>query len=335
MDSYKSAGVDVAAADEYVETIAGAVTSSWGTNVVGGFGGFAAGITLPPGFSNPVLMMSTDGVGTKLEIARLMGDYSSVGADLVAMCVDDLAAVGARAIAFTDYIAVGKLDPFRERTIVESVAGACASINCALLGGETAEHPGIVEAHHVDLAGAALGIVEAGREVTGDRIEPGDHIIGVASPNVRSNGFSLIRKVVDDLHETLPGTDRTIGRLLLEPSVIYTPAVLALAESDLATGFAHVTGGGLPGNAGRPLPAGLGARIDTSTWQPPDIFGWLADRGGISKENMFGTFNMGIGFVVITRPDRGGAVYDALSDYGHPAYGIGTIVENSELVQLS
>ncbi|MBK5266088.1 MAG: phosphoribosylformylglycinamidine cyclo-ligase [Acidimicrobiia bacterium] len=334
MDSYKNAGVDVEAADKYVGTIAEAVTSSWGANVVGGFGGFAAGITLPPGFTNPVLMMSTDGVGTKLEIARLMSDYSSVGIDLVAMCVDDLAAVGARAIAFTDYIAVGRLDPSRERTIVESVAQACASIDCALLGGETAEHPGMVETHHVDLAGAALGIVEAGQEITGHEIRPGDHIIGIASPNVRSNGFSLIRKVVDDLHETLPGTDRPIGSVLLEPSVIYTPAVLALAEAELATGFAHVTGGGLPGNAGRPLPAGLGARIDTSTWQPPAVFGWLAEKGGISNENMFGTFNMGIGFVVITRPDRAASVYDALSEYGHSAYGIGTIAETSELVRF-
>lgn len=334
MDSYKAAGVDVEAADKYVGTIADAVTASWGANVVGGFGGFAAGMTLPAGYPNPVLMMSTDGVGTKLEIARLMGDYSTVGVDLVAMCVDDLAAVGARAIGFTDYIAVGKLDPIRERTVVESIARACASIDCALLGGETAEHPGVVAPDHIDVAGAAVGIVESGRQVTGEQIRPGDHIIGIASPNVRSNGFSLIRTSVDDFHATFPGTDRTVGEVVLEPSVIYTPAVLALANADLATGFAHVTGGGLPGNAGRPLPVGLSARIDTSAWPRPAVFDWLARQANIPIDAMFGTFNMGIGFLVIGRPECGIRIIETLSAYGHDAYGIGTIEENSELVQL-
>ncbi len=334
MDSYKAAGVDVAAADEYVGTIADVVTASWGTNVVGGFGGFAAGLTIPAGYANPVLMMSTDGVGTKLEIARLMGDYSTVGTDLVAMCVDDLAAVGARAIGFTDYIAVGKLDPTRERVLVESIASACSGIGCALLGGETAEHPGIVATNHVDLAGAALGIVEAGKQVTGEAIRPGDQIIGIASPNVRSNGFSLIRNIVDDLRETFPGSGRSVGSILLEPSIIYTPAVLALADGGLAVGFAHVTGGGLPGNAGRPLPDGLSARIDTGTWPRPPIFDWLAERGNITLEAMYGTFNMGVGFLVFARPEAVDQVYETVSAFDLQAYGIGTIEENSELVQL-
>lgn len=334
MDSYKEAGVDVAAADKYVGTIADAVTASWGKNVVGSFGGFAAGLTIPAGYANPVLMMSTDGIGTKLEIARLMDDYSTVGADLVAMCVDDLAAVGAKAIGFTDYIAVGKLDPNRERTLVTSIAAACASIGCALLGGETAEHPGVVATNHVDVAGAAIGIVETGKQITGQAIRPGDQIIGIASPNVRSNGFSLIRTIVDDLSETLPGSDRSVGEVLLEPSIIYTPAVLALADAGLATGFAHVTGGGLPGNAGRPLPAGLSARIDTATWPRPAIFDWLAGRGNIALEAMYRTFNMGVGFLVFARPADVAQVYDTVSALGHQVYGIGTIEENSELVQL-
>ncbi|MDH5422334.1 MAG: phosphoribosylformylglycinamidine cyclo-ligase [Acidimicrobiia bacterium] len=334
MDPYKAAGVDVAAADEYVGTIADAVTASWGTNVVGGFGGFAAGLTIPSGYTNPILMMSTDGVGTKLEIARLMGDYSTVGTDLVAMCVDDLAAVGARAIGFTDYLAVGKLDPSRERTIVESIASACAGIGCALLGGETAEHPGVVASNHVDLAGAALGIVEAGKQITGEAIQPGDQIIGIASPNVRSNGFSLIRKIVDDLDELFPGSDRSIGSVLLEPSIIYTPAALALADAGLAVGFAHVTGGGLPGNAGRPLPNGLSARIDTGNWPRPPIFDWLAERGRIALEAMYGAFNMGIGFLIFARPEVADRVFETVSAFDLQAYGIGTIEENSELVQL-
>ena len=222
MDAYQAAGVDVEAGDRFVGSIAETVTASWGPNVVGGFGGFAAGLTIPEGYSNPILMMSTDGIGTKLEIARLMDDYSNVGSDLVAMCVDDLAAVGARAIGFTDYLAVGRLDPTRERTVVESIANACASIGCALLGGETAEHPGVVEPHHLDVAGAALGIVESGREITGRDIAPGDRVIGIASPNIRSNGFSLVRAIVDDLTQIVPGEDLPIGEVLLQPSVIYT-----------------------------------------------------------------------------------------------------------------
>ena len=334
MDPYKAAGVDVTAADEYVDTIADAVTASWGTNVVGGFGGFAAGLTIPSGYANPVLMMSTDGVGTKLEVARLVGDYSTVGTDLVAMCVDDLAAVGATAIGFTDYIAVGKLDPNRERTLVESIASACAGIGCALLGGETAEHPGVVASNHVDLAGAALGIVEAGKQITGEAIRPGDQIIGIASPNVRSNGFSLIRKIVDDLDESFPGSDRSIGSILLEPSVIYTPAALAVADAGLAVGFAHVTGGGLPGNAGRPLPDGLSARIDTASWPRPPVFDWLAERGQITLEAMYGAFNMGVGFLIFARPETASRVFETVSAFDLEAYGIGTIEENSELVQL-
>lgn len=334
MDAYTASGVDVGAADEYVGSIAEAVTASWGPNVIGGFGGFAAGLQIPDGFSNPVLMMSTDGVGTKLEIARLMDDYSTVGFDLVAMCVDDLAAVGARAIGFTDYVAVGKLNPTREKRIVESVARACTSIGCALLGGETAEHPGVVSVDHVDLAGAALGVVEAGAEITGKTIRPGDHIIGVPSPNVRSNGFSLVRRIVTDLSAVIPGDTRTIGERLLEASVIYSPAILAVAGAGLATGFAHVTGGGLPGNAGRPLPDGLSAIIDTSTWRPPTVFDWLAEHGDIARADMFRAFNMGIGFVIICRPEHTGAVYDILSEYGHTGCGIGTIGENADRVQL-
>ena len=332
---YQSAGVDVEAADRFVGSIAETVTASWGSNVVGGFGGFAAGLTIPAGYTNPVLMMSTDGVGTKLEIARLMDDYSNVGSDLVAMCVDDLAAVGAKAIGFTDYLAVGKLNPIRERVVVQSIADACASIGCALLGGETAEHPGVTEPHHLDVAGAALGIVEAGHEITGRDIAPGDQVIGIASPNIRSNGFSLVRAIVDDLTEIVPGEGAPIGEVLLQPSVIYSPAILDISAAGLATGFAHITGGGLPGNAARPVPEGLSVTIDSTTWQPPSVFAYLAERGAISRESMFRTFNMGIGYIAICRPDHASDLVDILSENDHGAYQVGEIVENGVRVRIS
>ena len=332
MPTYKAAGVDVEGAEEFVGSIAGSVTASWGPNVVGGFGGFAAGLTIPPGYKNPVLMMSTDGVGTKLEVARIMGDYSGVGWDLVAMCVDDLAAVGARAIGFTDYLAIGQLTPERDKQVVESVAAACSSIGCALLGGETAEHPGVVDPHHLDVAGAALGIVDNGAQITGEAIEVGDAIIGIGSPNVRSNGFSLIRSVFNSFDT--PFADRPIGDTLLEPSVIYSPAVLSIAAEGLATGFAHVTGGGLPGNAGRPLRDGLSAGIDTKTWSPPAIFGAIADHGQIANRDMFSTFNMGIGFLVFARQPDAERVIQLLEEANHTAYAIGSVRIDSDPVQL-
>ncbi|MGH8870651.1 MAG: phosphoribosylformylglycinamidine cyclo-ligase [Acidimicrobiia bacterium] len=295
MTSYEAAGVDLEGAARHIAGIAGPVTATWTETVVGGFGGFAAGVTIPPGYRQPVLMMSTDGVGTKLELARRAGRWAGVGYDLVAMCVDDLAATGATPLGFVDYLAVGALDPKRDRVIVESVAAACLQAGCPLLGGETAEHPGVMAADAVDLAGAVMGVVERGEELGPHLVEEGDVIIGLISPNLRSNGFSLVRSVFgDDIDGHLDE--------LLEPSVIYAPDVLETIEIGGVHAAAHITGGGLEGNLKRVLPSGLAASIDTGAWQTPPVFEVVASRG-VGQSEMFSTFNMGIGFCLVVDPE--------------------------------
>ena len=282
MSTYREAGVDLAAADAVVERIGARVTATWGDRVVGGFGGFAAGIRLPDGYRSPVMMMTTDGVGTKAELARRTGRLDGLGRDLVAMCVDDLVATGARPLAMTDYLAVGVTDPDVVEVLVGSVAGACAEAGVALLGGETAEHPGVMAADQFDLAGAAVGVVEDGEQVTGAEILPGDVLVGVASPNLRANGFSLVRRLVEgmDLDGVMPGGDgASLAETLMAPSVVYTPAIVAMLASIRPHGMAHVTGGGLPGNVRRLLPDGCDAVIHLESWQPPPVFAAVACGG--------------------------------------------------------
>ncbi len=333
MTNYRSAGVDLAGAERHVEAIRSLVTATWGPNIVGGFGGFAAGIELPDGMKRPVLMMSTDGVGTKLEIARRLGIWDGVGYDLVAMCVDDLTAVGARPLGFVDYMAIGSLDPDRDTRVVGSIASACAEVGAALVGGETAEHPGVMDPDAIDLAGAALGVVEAGSEIIGERVEAGDVVVGLASRNLRSNGFSLVRRVLGGVDWSAPFGRSTLGETVLEPSVLYSPAVLEAMTTGGVTGAAHITGGGLPGNLGRPIPEGLGARVDTTAWQTPAIFDHLQEVGRIERSDMFDAFNMGIGFCLIVRPDRLSDVMGPVA--AHDPLVIGEIVEGSERVALS
>lgn len=316
MTRYGEAGVDLEGAERHVGAIAQPVTATWSDNVVGSFGGFAAGVTIPPGYRQPVLMMSTDGVGTKLELARRANRWEGVGYDLVAMSVDDLAAVGARPLGFVDYLAVGALDSERDRAIVESVAAACAKAGCPLLGGETAEHPGVMAPDAVDLAGAVMGVVEQGEELGPSLVDEGDVIIGLHSPNLRSNGFSLVRSVFGD--EVEKHLD-----LLLEPSVIYSPDVLAAVEGGGVHAAAHITGGGLAGNLGRALPAGLGAQVDTGAWPTPPVFDLVASLG-VAPAEMWSTFNMGIGFCLVVDPAKADSVREATS--GHSARVIGEIV---------
>lgn len=337
MTTYRRAGVDLAAADAVVDRIGGTVTATWGDAVVGGFGGFAAGLRLPAGYRNPVLMMATDGVGTKAEIARLAGRLDGLGWDLVAMCVDDVAAAGARPVAMTDYLAVGSIDVEVVATLVGSVAAACAAAGVALLGGETAEHPGVMEADRFDLAGTALGIVEDGEQIDGGGITAGDVIVGVVSPNLRSNGFSLVRRALLDrlaVDDPMPGGEGTVADTLLAPSVIYAPAIVDLVATCRPTGLAHITGGGLAGNIVRVMPGGCDAVIDTGSWEPPPVFRTIADRGEVTDEEMFAVFNMGIGFVVITPPERVQATIAALAGFGHEATVIGAVVAGERTVQL-
>jgi phosphoribosylformylglycinamidine cyclo-ligase len=316
-EAYRQAGVDLAAADEHVVRIGPAVTATWGPEVVGGFGGFAAGVRLPPGYRSPVLMLSADGVGTKLELARRTGRWGGVGHDLVAMCVDDLAAVGARPLAFVDYLAVGSLHGERDAAIVASIAEACSLAGCALVGGETAEHPGTMGPDTVDLAGAALGVVEEGEELAPERVRPGDLVIGLHSPNLRSNGFSLVRQVFadTDLADSFAGEDRPIGEVLTEPSVIYSPAVLRAVAAGGVRAAAHVTGGGLEANLARALPPGLRAVIDHWSWEWPRVFTEVQRRGGIGVADMRRTFNLGIGFCLVVDPDRSDGVLAAVAEH--------------------
>ena len=316
MTTYGEAGVDLEGADRHVEAIANPVTATWTENVIGNFGGFAAGVTIPAGYREPVLMMSTDGVGTKLELARRAGRWDGVGQDLVAMCVDDLAAVGARPLGFVDYLAVGALNATRDRAIVESVAAACAIAGCPLLGGETAEHPGVMEPDAVDLAGAVMGIVERGQELSPTLVTEGDVVVGLTSPNLRSNGFSLVRALFGDEIES------QLNRFL-EPSVIYSPDVLRAVEGGGVRAAAHITGGGLAGNLARVLPPGMGAHVDTGAWEVPPVFETIASRGAPDAE-MWSTFNMGIGFCLVVAPDAAESVISTVS--AHEGRVIGEIV---------
>ncbi len=337
MATYRDAGVDLDAADAVVDRIGSSVTDTWGDRVVGGFGGFAAGVRLPPGYASPILMMATDGVGTKGEIARRSDRFDGLGHDLVAMCIDDLAAAGARPLALTDYIAVGAIDVDRVARLVRSVAAACAEADVALLGGETAEHPGVMDPDAFDIAGAAVGVVEEGAEIDGRTVAIGDVIIGLPSPNLRSNGFSLVRRIIDGvlaLDDAMPGCDGTVAEVLLEPSVLYTPAVMQLLDAVAVRGMAHVTGGGLPGNIPRILPDGCAAVIDTDTWVPPAVFSAVQQLGNVPGAEMFRTFNMGIGFVVVVAADAADVAISTARSAGHEAVVIGTVTEGAGTVTL-
>lgn len=305
MTFYREAGVDLAGADRHVKAISSVVTSTWTDQVVGGFGGFAAGIELPEGYQRPVLMMSTDGVGTKLALAAATSRWEGVGHDLVAMCVDDLAATGARPLAFVDYMAVGSLQAARDTAIVTSIAEACRLVGAALLGGETAEHPGVMGPDDVDLAGAALGVAEHGGQIDGSGVQPGDLIIGFPSPNLRSNGFSLVRRVFADADLTtpMPGDNASIGEVLTRPSVLYASHVLDAVAAGGVKGAAHITGGGLVENLPRTLPEGCGAALDPATWDIPNVFTAIAQRGSVPWDDMAATFNLGLGFCLVVAPE--------------------------------
>lgn len=337
MATYEEAGVNLAAAEAVVGRITGAVTATWGTEVVGGFGGFAAGIRVPETYRSPVIMMSTDGVGTKAEVARRAGRLEGLGWDLVAMCVDDLVAVGARPLAMTDYIAVEQLDVDQVATLVHSVAEACAAAGVALLGGETAEHPGVMPQGSFDLSGTALGVVESGAEITGDLIAVGDVIIGLASPNLRSNGFSFIRAHILsqlELADPLPGTERSVAEALLEPSVVYAPTVVDLITQVPIRAMAHVTGGGIAGNLDRVLPKQVDAHIDTSRWEPPAVFEAIGAITGAAKPEMFATFNMGIGFIIVVAAEDAPAALGRLDNSGATAAVIGEMADGTGTTRL-
>lgn len=337
MTGYETAGVNLSAADELIDRIGWRVTSTWTEDVVGGFGGFAAGIQIPAGFEHPVLMMSTDGVGTKADLARRAGRLEGLGYDLVAMVADDLAAAGAQPIAMTDYIAVGRLDVARIEIIVASITDACNEVDIALLGGETAEHPGVMPPDQFDIAATALGVVELGEEIDASLVTPGDVIVGVMSPNLRSNGFSLVRAIVAKslpLDSTFPDTDRPTAEVLLEPSINYSPAVMNLIARVRPHGLAHITGGGLPGNVIRVLQEGSRAVIERSRWEVPHVFEVIQRLGDLPLGDMFRVFNMGVGFTCVVAEEDADATLMAFETSDLEASAIGRIVEGDRGVEL-
>ncbi len=339
--TYAQAGVSIEAGDEFVQRIKDIVASTARPEVLGGIGGFGGLFHLNSGrYHDPVIVSSADGVGTKLEIARQLGRYDTVGIDLVAMLVDDLVCAGAEPLFMLDYVAVGQLDPERLSALIGGIAEGCRQCGVALLGGETAEHGGVMRPDDLDVAGFAVGVVERGRELGAHRVKKGDALVGFGSPGLRSNGYTLARKVLvatdDDLHQRAhEGAERTLGEELLLPSVIYAPAVMAVAKS-LGSGLhaaAHITGGGIVGNVGRVLPPTLDAVIHMDSFETPEIFYEIQRRGLVSAHEMVRVFNCGLGMVVCVDADD---VDDAIiaargaglvaSVVGHARPGTGQVV---------
>jgi phosphoribosylformylglycinamidine cyclo-ligase len=359
--AYVAAGVDVDAGEQAVELMRTAVESTRRPEVIGGLGGFGGAVTIPAGYREPVLISSTDGVGTKTAIAAALGRYDTIGIDLVAMCVDDVVCSGAEPLFFLDYIAVGRLDPPQAAELVNGVADGCRQAGCALVGGETAEHPGIMDPTAFDLAGCCVGVVERDRLIDATTAEPGDTIVGLAANGLHANGFSLVRSLIaqwdldlarpyqEQLHLSL-GTRpaaaairaepehalATLGEVLLAPTRIYARSILALRETLVAAGhdirgLAHITGGGLPGNVHRALPSHLGARLDPTRWSTPSVMRLMAALGGLDDEELRGTFNGGLGMVVVVAREAVEATIERLTADGITAAVVGEVVTTESL----
>ncbi|MDT9663322.1 phosphoribosylformylglycinamidine cyclo-ligase [Rhodococcus qingshengii] len=306
--SYAAAGVDIAAGDRAVELFAPLAKKASRPEVMGGLGGFAGLFSLKGDYKEPLLAASTDGVGTKLAVAQAMDKHDTVGLDLVAMVVDDLVVCGAEPLFLQDYIAVGRVIPERVAELVSGIAEGCIQAGCALLGGETAEHPGIMADGDYDLSATGVGVVEAEKLLGPDRVRPGDVVIAMGSSGLHSNGYSLARKVLLEIDRMnlsahVDEFGRTLGEELLEPTKIYAKDCLALAaETDVRT-FCHVTGGGLANNLARVMPKGLVAELDRGTWSPAPVFAMIAQRGRVERAEMEQTFNMGVGMVAVVAPE--------------------------------
>lgn len=315
-----------------MESIKPLAASTARPGTMAGLGGFGAFFDVKAaGYEDPVLVAATDGVGTKLIVATAAGYHDTIGIDLVAMSVNDLVVQGAEPLFFLDYFATGKLDPAAARDVVAGIAEGCRQAGCALIGGETAEMPGLYAPGDYDLAGFAVGAVERGRMLTGAEVRPGDVVLGLASNGLHSNGFSLVRKVVEDagLDYGAPAPfapDSTLGEALLAPTRIYVPACLTALRGGGVHALAHITGGGLIGNLPRVLPAGLQADL-SADWPRPPVFDWLAEAGGIATDEMYRTFNCGIGMTVVAAAEQAEAVAQRLGEAGESLKVIGRIVE--------
>ena len=327
---YKSAGVDVEAGRAFVQRIKESVEATHRSEVVGGLGGFGGMIRLPDGMRQPLLVSGTDGVGTKLELAQDHRAHHGVGIDLVAMCVNDVITSGAAPLFFLDYMATGALSPDAMAEVVEGIADGCRASGCALLGGETAEMPGFYPAGRYDLAGFCVAVVEESELIDGNRIQPGDAVIGVASSGVHSNGFSLVRSVLEkagaDASTRYGPSQRSLITDLLQPTELYPALVQALLKSNIPlNGMAHITGGGLPENLPRCLPEGCQARLTPDSWPRPALFDWLQNAGEIPEKDLWNTFNLGIGFCLVLPPASINRALAICQDTGHQAWTIGSI----------
>ncbi|HEY9617748.1 MAG TPA: phosphoribosylformylglycinamidine cyclo-ligase [Microcoleaceae cyanobacterium] len=338
---YREAGVDVEAGRAFVQRIRQMVDSTTRPEVLGGLGGFSGLFQLPTGYQEPVLVSGTDGVGTKLKLAHTLDRHDTVGIDLVAMCVNDVLTCGAEPLFFLDYLATGKLNSEQLAQVVSGITEGCRQSGCALLGGETAEMPGFYQPGEYDLAGFCVGIVEKSQILNGSQVQVGDVAIGLASHGVHSNGFSLVRKIIDDRAISL--SDRpeglkgqTLGEALLTPTRIYVQPILTALRSGVSIhGMAHITGGGLPENLPRCLGQGQAMRVNPSAWPLPPLFDWLASMGEVSPAGMFNTFNMGIGFVVLVPPEQVDATLQWFQAQELAAWAIGEVVTgNGELLGL-
>lgn len=338
---YRDAGVDVEAGRAFVNQIRSLVHSTFRQEVIGGLGGFSGCFQLPSGYQEPVLVSGTDGVGTKLKIAQILNTHDTVGIDLVAMCVNDVLTSGAEPLFFLDYVATGKLDQEQLTQVVTGIASGCKQAGCALLGGETAEMPDFYQMGEYDLAGFCVGIVEKSRMLNGYQVQVGDVAIALTSAGVHSNGFSLVRKIVSekgfswsDRPKLLNG--QTVGETFLTPTRIYVKPVLAARQAGLEIhGMAHITGGGLPENLPRCLGTGQSVKIDTSSWSIPPVFQWLAQVGSVSRDSMYNTFNMGIGFVLLIPPDQAKQTISYFESHNIAACAIGEVIAGAgELVGL-
>ena len=327
--TYRDAGVDVEAGDAFVEAIREDVASTERSGSMGGIGGFGGLFDLKAaGYDDPLLVSATDGVGTKLRLAIEAGRHHEVGVDLVAMCVNDLVCQGAEPLFFLDYMASGRLDSERGAAVVHGIADGCRQAGCALVGGETAEMPGMYAAEDYDLAGFAVGAVERDA-VLPTPCKPGSVLLGCASSGVHSNGFSLVRKVVERAglgwRDAAPfATGETLAEALLTPTRIYVRSALAAAKVEGLRAFAHITGGGLHANVARVTGGGVPG-IDAGSWPRPPVFRWLAEAGGIAEEEMLRTFNCGIGFVAVCAPEAEAEVRQALEDAGETVFRIGEV----------
>ncbi len=360
-EAYARAGVDVAAGERAVELMRGSVASTWRPEVLGGLGGFGSAMAIPAGYREPVIVSSTDGVGTKTAIAAAMGRLDTIGIDLVAMCADDIACTGAEPLAFLDYIAIGKLDPERVAALVAGIADGCRQAGCALTGGETAEHPGLMEPDEFDLAGFCIGVGERSRLLDGSTARAGDAIVGLASSGLHANGYSLVRALIAEHRLDLdmpygalacralgcsvsgfeliaePGlVDAALGDVLLTPTRIYARDLLAMRSAlggagHEVRGIAHITGGGLPGNVPRALPEALGARLDPATWPMPSVMRVLGALGGIADAELRATFNAGLGMVMVVPADAAATTVELARDRGIPAWVVGEVVEASSV----